>query len=80
MHDAVEPAQQLDALRDGRLGRARQAQVADVAADAVELVERLGATPGREHARAFGDAALRDRAPDAGGRSGDEDPPAFELH
>ena len=69
----------LDALGHAGLRRARLAQVADVAADAVQLLERLGAAPGREHARALGDAQLRDRAADARGRAGDEDAPALEL-
>ena len=78
--DAVEAAEQLDGLGHAGRGRARIAQVAGVAADAVELLERIRPAPGREHARALLDAALGDRAPDARGRAGHEDAPALEIH
>ena len=68
----------LDARGHAGFGRARLEQIAGEAAYAVELVQRLGAASRGEHARALGDAQLRDRAADAGRGSGDEDAPAFE--
>ena len=80
MHRAVEAAQALDGLGHAGCGSTRIAQVADVAADAVELVERVGAASGREHARALDDAQLGNRAADARGRTRDEDAATLELH
>ena len=78
MHDAVEAAEPLHAFGHAGLGRAGLEQVAGEAPHAVELLERLGAPPGCQDARALIHAQLRDRATDARRGTRDEDAPSFE--